>query len=95
MEYKKDGRVFIKGNVDAELVLYAMIEYQNYDKAIIVSGDGDFYCLIEYLQKKGRLAYLMIPNPNKYSALLRKFRSCFVYINNLASKLARNQKEGE
>lgn len=33
----------IKGNVDAELVLHAMIEYHNYDKAVIVSGDGDFF----------------------------------------------------
>lgn len=37
----------LKGNVDAELVLHAMIQYGNYDKAIIVSGDGDFYCLVE------------------------------------------------
>jgi len=31
-------------------VLYAAaIEYSNYDKAVIVSGDGDFYCLHEFL----------------------------------------------
>ena len=36
----------VKGNVDAELVLHAMVEYQKYDKAIIVTGDGDFYCLV-------------------------------------------------
>lgn len=42
----KDGK--IKGNVDAELVMHSMIEYGNYDKALIVSGDGDFYCLIDY-----------------------------------------------
>lgn len=41
----------VKGNVDAELVLHAMIEYQNYDKALIVTGDGDFYCLVDYLAK--------------------------------------------
>jgi len=33
-----------KGNVDAELVLHAMIEFPSYDKAIIVAGDGDYYC---------------------------------------------------
>lgn len=33
----------VKGNVDAELVLHTMIQYPNYDKAIIVSGDGDFH----------------------------------------------------
>ena len=43
---------FTKGNVDAELVLHSMIEYSKYDKAIIASGDGDFRCLIEYLEKK-------------------------------------------
>jgi len=32
----------VKGNVDAELVLHTMIEYQNYEKALIVTGDGDF-----------------------------------------------------
>ena len=41
-----------KGNVDADLVLHAMIEFPEYQKAIIVSGDGDFHCLVEYLIKK-------------------------------------------
>lgn len=36
----KDGTT--KGNCDAELVLQTMIEFNNYDKAVIVSGDGDF-----------------------------------------------------
>lgn len=34
-----DGKV--KGNCDAELVLQAMIDFNKYDKAIIVTGDGD------------------------------------------------------
>jgi len=32
-----DGKV--KGNVDAELVLHAMVEYPKYDKALIVTND--------------------------------------------------------
>ncbi len=40
-----------KGNVDAELVLHTMIEYNNFSKAVIVAGDGDYYCLVEYLEK--------------------------------------------
>jgi len=52
----KDSQGKPKGNVDAELVLYsAAIEYGNYDKAVIVSGDGDFRCLHEYLIKKKKL----------------------------------------
>lgn len=67
----KDGNV--KGNVDAELVLHSMIEYPNYDKAVIVSGDGDFHCLIEHLEKNNKLERLVVPNRKKYSILLREF----------------------
>ena len=49
-----------------------MIEFPNYNKAIIVSGDGDFYCLVEYLEQQGKLLRVLTPN-SKYSSLLRKF----------------------
>lgn len=79
LEYKKNKKITIKGNVDAELVLHAMIEYPNYEKAVIVSGDGDFHCLIEYLEKKNKLAKLIVPNQH-YSSLLRKFGEYIVNI---------------
>jgi uncharacterized LabA/DUF88 family protein len=81
-----DGRV--KGNVDAELVLHAMIEYSNYEKAVIVSGDGDFNCLIKYLRDRGKLEKLVIPNRQKFSSLLREFVPMdTVFMNNLRGKL--------
>ena len=76
----------IKGNIDAELVLHSMIEFPNYDKAIIVSGDGDFYCLIDYLFKKNKLYKIIAPN-QKYSSLLRGFSSFILNISFLRSKL--------
>lgn len=66
------GEEIVKGNVDAELVLHAMIQYNNYQKAIIVTGDGDFHCLIEYLEEKNKLLKVLAPT-NHYSSLLRKF----------------------
>jgi uncharacterized LabA/DUF88 family protein len=81
----KDGK--IKGNVDTELTLHTMIEYQNYDRAVIVSGDGDFYCLIEYLEQHNKLCKLMIPNQEKYSSLLRNYASKIVFMNSLKNKL--------
>ena len=80
-----DGRV--KGNVDAELVLHAMIEYDNYDKALIVTGDGDFYCLVDYLVKKDKLLKLMVPNRNKFSSLFRKMMPHIMFMNDLRGKL--------
>lgn len=65
-----------KGNVDAELVLHtAAIEYPNYDKAVIVSGDGDFHCLHEYLVTRNKLLRIIIPNEKAESSLLKPFQS--------------------
>lgn len=77
----------MKGNVDAELVLHTMIEWNNYDKAVIITGDGDFHCLVEYLKKKEKLKKLLIPNRHKYSALLRKFATDMAFIDGLRDKL--------
>lgn len=63
-----------KGNVDAELVLWAMKEKANYDKAVIVSGDGDFYCLVEYLDEQKKLLKLLAPNAH-YSGLFNRYET--------------------
>ncbi|MBU1953664.1 NYN domain-containing protein [Patescibacteria group bacterium] len=84
----KDG--FVKGNCDAELVLQAMIDYDNYEKAVIVSGDGDFACIVRHLKKKEKLEKVLVPNMAKYSALLKKAAAneYLDYMNNLQKKLS-------
>jgi uncharacterized LabA/DUF88 family protein len=69
----KDGTT--KGNCDAELVLHSMIELPNYRKAVIISGDGDFYCLAEYLRDQKKLEAVIIPDQKRYSALLKKINT--------------------
>lgn len=77
----------VKGNIDAELVLWAMKEMSNYDKAIIVSGDGDFYCLVEYLESKKRLKYLLAPNAH-YSQLYNRYEEYIVRLDQHRRELA-------
>lgn len=88
----KDGTT--KGNCDAELVLQAMIDFNGYDRAVIVTGDGDFYCLVKYLIDKNKLKAVLIPNKLKFSALLklREFRPFLRFVNDLSSKLAYKKK---
>lgn len=76
-----------KGNVDAELVLHSMINYENYDQAVIISGDGDFYCLVEYLLENSKLKRLVIPNKKRYSSLLRKFFPNISFLSGTENKL--------
>ncbi len=94
---KEHSDVKVKGNIDAELVMHAMINYPKYDKAIIVSGDGDFFCLEEYLEQKGKLAKIIIPNKWNYSSLLEKYSSYFLNMSDLRKKLnysSRNKQAG-
>jgi uncharacterized LabA/DUF88 family protein len=77
----------IKGNVDAELVLYAMKELPNYDQAVIVSGDGDFFSLAEYLDEQGKLARILTPNW-QYSSLLKPFEAKIIRLDQLRRQLA-------
>lgn len=82
----------VKGNVDAELVLHsAAIQYINYDKAIIVSGDGDFTCLVEFLDRKDKLLNVMPPNKH-FSSLLRRYNHYIVRIDLLRETLERKKK---
>jgi uncharacterized LabA/DUF88 family protein len=88
----RDGTT--KGNCDAELVLHAMIEYENYEKAVIVSGDGDFHCLVTHFIEKEKLSVLLIPNKYKYSGLLKveEIRPYVRFLNDQKRKLERIQK---
>jgi len=76
-----------KGNVDAELVLYAVKEMRNYRKAVIVSGDGDFFGLIEYLAKEQKLEKVLTPNW-QYSSLLKQFEPYIVRLDQKRRELS-------
>lgn len=60
-----------KWNTDAELVLQAMIDIKAYEQAVIISGDGDFACLVRYLYSQWKLDSLIVPNKRRYSELLK------------------------
>lgn len=83
----------VKGNVDAELVLHTMIQFNNFDGAVIVSGDGDFHCLIDHLVSEEKLAYLLIPNRKHYSGLLKRadFRIYTRFVSDLKNKLEKRK----
>lgn len=86
----KDREGKSKGNVDAELVLHAAaIEFSRYDKAVIVSGDGDFYCLHEYLEKNNKLLGIIIPNAKSESSLLKPLHKYKTFIEFEKKKLER------
>jgi uncharacterized LabA/DUF88 family protein len=83
----KDGSV--KGNIDADLVLQVMIDYKDnkFDKVIIITSDGDFYSLVNYLYEQDKLLYVISPYL-RCSVLLKKTaREKLLFMDNLINKL--------
>lgn len=83
----------IKGNIDADLVLQAMIDYEKYERAVIVSSDGDFHSLTAYFYEKGKLAVVLSPDKKHCSGLLKQSgKEKMWYMNQLREKLEYKKK---
>ncbi len=70
MKWKK------KWNVDVDIVFEVMkriIEEKDFDKILLVTWDGDYIKLINYLIEKELLKKLLFPN-SKYSSLYKKIK---------------------
>jgi len=69
-----------------------MIDYKDYDTAVLISSDGDFYSLARYLYDHKKLAAVLSPCRRKCSSLLRKSaRDKMVYMDTLQEKLAKRK----
>ena len=91
--YDGDGKP--KGNCDADLVLQATRDaYENkFDKAIIVSSDGDYASLIKFLKERGKLKAILSPHiQNLCSILLKRTGVPIAYLND-QKRILQIQKE--
>ncbi|MBU1046522.1 NYN domain-containing protein [Patescibacteria group bacterium] len=84
----------VKGNCDAELVLKVTSDfYENRtNNFVIVSGDGDFGCLIEFLIEKSKNVLILPPNKDKCSFLLRRTKAKISPLDNHYHKFFINDK---
>lgn len=90
------GRRKIKGNMDIELAVDAMEICDSYDHAVLFSGDGDFRCLVEALQRKGRkvsVVSTMASQPPMIADDLRRQADHFIDLRSLESEIGRDASE--
>lgn len=80
----------IKGNCDAELVLKSVSDFymKNFDSCMLITGDGDFGCLIEFLRNEGVLHGVLAPDENKCSILIRNKNVELSFLNDLYHKFS-------
>lgn len=97
-EHNENLKAQKKGNVDTDIVFEVMknlIDNKNFNKIVLVSGDGDYKKLVDYLIKKGKFYKILFPNKKFASSLYKKLGSEFYdYIENIKSyiKWSKNEK---
>lgn len=79
-----------KGNVDTDIVFSVMAKVadrEDFDKVVLVSGDGDYYKMVNYLVKHDRFCKLLSPNRHSTSTLYRTFTPKYVdFLDNVGVK---------
>lgn len=81
----------IKGNCDAELVLKATSDFyiKAFDKCLLITGDGDFGCLAEFLEANSVLSGVIAPNEKKCSILLKNKNIEITFLNDQYHKFSK------
>lgn len=67
-----------KGNVDSDIIFEAMRklhEGDEFDKIVLVAGDGDYKKLVDFLIKHERFEKILFPNRKRASSLYKKLGS--------------------
>ncbi len=86
------GRRKVKGNMDIELTVDAMQLVDTIDHFVIFSGDGDFRCLVEALQRRGRkvsVVSTLTTQPAMISDELRRQADNFIDLMSLKPEIGR------
>jgi uncharacterized LabA/DUF88 family protein len=90
------GRRKVKGNMDIELAVDAMELAPFIDHMVLFSGDGDFRCLVEAMQRKGVRVTVMstvTTQPPMVADDLRRQADQFLDIADLQAKIGRDAAE--
>ena len=69
-----------KGNVDSDIIfsiMKRMYKKESFDKIILVSGDGDYKMLVDFLIEEGRFAKILFPNQRRASSLYKKLTAAY------------------
>jgi uncharacterized LabA/DUF88 family protein len=76
-----------KGNVDSDIifsVMKKMYKKEEFDKIVLISGDGDYKMLVDFLIEEGRFKKILFPNKNFASSLYKKItRVYYDYLVNI------------
>ena len=86
-----------KGNVDSDIIFFIMekmYRQENFDKVVLISGDGDYKKLVDFLISENRFEKILFPNKKFASSLYKRItRFYYDYLDNVRHKISKKTKE--
>lgn len=70
--HQNDGATRKKANCDVEMAFYLTKEKDNFERVIILSGDGDFLPVLKYLKETGK-EVIVLARGNRTAREVRQF----------------------
>lgn len=89
-----------KGNVDADIIFSIMRRLylkEKFNKVVLVSGDGDYKMLVDFLIEQGKFAKMLFPNRRFSSSLYKSLsRHYYAYLDDadVKRKVQLQKKKG-
>ena len=82
----------IKGNVDVNLTIHALMNIAKYQKAVLISADGDFQPLVLLLNKQAKHTLVISPAPKADTSRLLRSAAAgnFVYMEDIRDKICQD-----
>ena len=80
-----------KGNVDSDIIFHIMKKLylkEDFEDIVLVSGDGDYKLLVDFLISENRFEKILFPNKRFASSLYKKLGSqYFDFLENVRDKI--------
>ncbi len=87
-----------KGNVDTDIIfqiMKKMYKKENFTKIVLVSGDGDYKKMIDFLIEEGRFEKILFPHRKFASSLYKKNGSQYYdFLDNIREKIGVKKEKG-
>ena len=97
LQFRKHNTAMIskkKGNVDVDItfdIMKKMYKREKFDKIILVSGDGDYKMLVDFLIEENKFEKILFPNKKFASSLYKNITAkYYAYLDDIRNKIGAN-----
>ena len=87
----KDGRK--KADTDSRMTFEMMKMLDEYDRAVVLSGDGDFYWILEYIRGVKEKVWLIGMASRTARDLTKLFGSNFIHLGNVRKSIEKSETD--